>query len=235
MRTNTPSTSNLRIRVLLIAKYPIVQQSLKFLLESNKDLKVSGTHSFDTDVAKSIHLPNSDVVVVYISEGDRVEIISDILRSAPKVRVVVLTAGADLDAQADALKLGAVGIVQKEQSPKLLIEAIRQTHSGETWLNQVLLTKLLARGKSGTKRTSKEFRCAAETLTTRELEVVQLIGEGLKNKAIAARLFISEATIRHHLSSIYGKVGVDDRLNLVIFAYEEGLIGISDAPGKTVH
>lgn len=212
---------------MLVAKYQMVQESLRLLIESNKDLTVTAAQSFST---KSGDLSGvADVAVIYLSTGDRVEVISDLLSKMPELRVVVLVAGVDLDAQAEALKLGAVGIVQKEQSPKLLIEAIRQTYNGETWLNQVLLNRILERDKLSSKKAARiSDRKETNSLTTRELEVITMIGEGLKNKTIAQRLSISEATVRHHLSSIYGKVGVEDRLNLVILAYQKGLITLRE-------
>lgn len=213
------------IRVLLIAKYQLVRESLELLIESNRDMTITGSHSFIENFDELQSLAIADVAVVYVSVGDRLEIISDLIRKVSALRVTVIITGADLDSQANALKLGAVGIVHKQQSPKLLLEAIRQTYNGDTWLNQVLLNKLLERGKSNGKRTSKPFpQLNSDSLTARELDVIKMIGEGLKNKKIAERLFISEATVRHHLSSIYGKIGVEDRLNLVIFAYEHGLI-----------
>ena len=127
-----------------------------------------------------------------------------------------------------AVQLGAVGIVQKEQNARMLIEAIRQTFRGETWINQVLLTKLL-NSKVQKKNGSKSWDLLkAKSLTPRELEVIAMIGKGLNNKDIAVTMFISEATVRHHLSSIYGKLDGADRLNLVIYAYQEGLLQISD-------
>ena len=220
-----------QIRVLLITKYQLVQESLEHLIESNRDLVIAGARTFDDQSANSTTLAGCDVAVVYLSTGDRLDIIADLLAEAPELRVIVIISGTDLDSQASALKLGAVGIVHKEQSPKLLIEAIRQTYGGETWLNQVLLNKLLERGKvNGKKTKGAVFDSGAEPLTGRELEVVKMIGEGLKNKKIAERLSISEATVRHHLSSIYGKVGVEDRLNLVIYAYQKGLVTIAESP-----
>lgn len=222
-----------RIRVLLVAKYQMVQDSLKLLIESGKDVFVTGTFFFAENIAKSADFVDSDVAVIYLSDGDRVEIIGDLLRRIPGLRIVAIVAGNDLDAQANALKMGAVGIVQKEQSPRLLIEAIRQTYNGDTWLNQALLNKILERGKSSSRRLPKSSaQLDMESLTVRELEVVRMIGEGLKNKGIADRLFISEATVRHHLSSIYGKLGVDDRLNLAIFAYQKGLIKVGEVTTK---
>lgn len=202
------------------------------MIDSSRGLSVSGTFSFGEDFDDSMELASADVAVVYISTGDRVEIISDLLKKRPGLPVVLIIASSDLDSQADALKLGAVGIVHKEQNPKLLIEAIRQTHNGETWLNQVLLNKLLEKDKSNNKTSARNhFQTDVESLTARELAVVKMIGEGLKNKSIAERLSISEATVRHHLSSIYGKVGVEDRLNLVIFAYQKGIFKLGDQPG----
>lgn len=199
------------------------------MIDSSRGLSVAGTFSVGENLGLlTEQLSSADVAVVYISTGDRVEIISDLLKQKPGLPVVLVIASADLDSQAEALKLGAVGIVHKEQNPKLLIEAIRQTYNGETWLNQVLLNKILEKGKSSHRTSARaHFQMDTDSLTARELEVIKMIGEGLKNKGIAERLSISEATVRHHLSSIYGKVGVEDRLNLVIFAYQKGIIKLT--------
>ncbi len=175
-----------------------------------------------------------------MGKHDRVEVITDLLAVWPDLRVVVTAASENLDLQATALELGAVGIVHEEQNPNLLIEAIRQTFAGETWLNQVLLNKILQRNRNGNssngKRSDKfDADLGIEALTNREFEVLDLIGNGLKNKQIAERLLISEPTVRCHLSSIYGKLGVDDRLNLVIKAYQRGLLDVSQPTDETDH
>jgi DNA-binding NarL/FixJ family response regulator len=232
---DSPLRTTKQIRVLLITKYQLVQESLALLIESNRDMTVSGAHTFSESAESLPDLSASDVAVVYLSTGDRLEIIADLLNKSAELRVIVIITGSDLDSQANALKLGAVGIVHKEQSPKFLTEAIRQTNAGDTWLNQVLLNKLLERGKpNGKKLVGSVSQYEPESLTTRELEVVKMIGEGLKNKKIAERMHISEATVRHHLSSIYGKVGVEDRLNLVIYAYEKGLVSLSGTTADQV-
>lgn len=227
MNEHTPTSASKAIKIVLISRYQIVQESLKLLIDSSRGLSVTGTYSFGDDLGTLAE--DTDVAVVYISTGDRVDVISDLLQRIPQLRVILIIASADLDSQAEALKLGAVGIVHKEQNPKLLIEAIRQTYNGDTWLNQVLLNRILEKNKSADKSSSKaRFQVDVDSLTAREVEVVKMIGEGLKNKSIAARMSISEATVRHHLSSIYGKVGVEDRLNLVIFAYQKGIINLGD-------
>lgn len=235
MKGRSPITRNEHIRVLLFSKYQIVQQSLKLLIESSRDLTVTGVYSPLDDLGSLHSTSLSDIAVVHLSSGDRLEFISELLEKVLNLRIVAIADGLDIESQAQLLKLGAFGIVQKEQGPELLIKAIRRTHSGETWLNHELLSKILGNGKANGIRAKKGFAVEnGESLTARELEVIRSIGEGLKNKDIGKKLLISEATVRHHLSSIYGKVGVEDRLNLVIFAYERGLIEVSDNLGESI-
>lgn len=216
------------IGVFVVAGYELVRQALKVLLASNRDISVIGLASFDDISSHRSEISKSDVSVVFCSAGDRIGVVSDFLEFAPGLRVVAVVERGDLDCQAEAIKLGAVGIVHKEQNPKMLVEAIRKTFQGETWLNQVILSKILVNERNGkTKSTNGTAVRDRDALTPRELEVTRMIGDGLKNKEIAKRLSITEATVRHHLSSIYGKLGVEDRLNLVILALHSGLIELS--------
>ena len=110
----------------------------------------------------------------------------------------------------------------KDTETKTLIKAIQKVHNGQLWLHGSMAANLLAGFVHANQQTGIEAAKIA-TLTKREREVISLIGEGLKNKQIAAALFISEATVRHHLTSIFGKVSVSDRLELVIYAYRHRL------------
>ena len=220
-------TNRSHIRVFLFAEYQIVLDSLKHFINSNRDMAVAAIAKreiFDNPT-KEPYGTESDVGVIFVSNRDQIKLVSLLLRNNPNIRVVVVAEGTDLESQADALELGAVGIIHKDQNYKFLVEAIRQTYAGETWLNQVLLHRILGKGKSKEKKSNNFLSLSeADSLTSRELEVIQMIGEGLNNKALATRLKISEATVRHHLSSIYGKIGVDDRVNMLILAYQEGLL-----------
>lgn len=215
-----------KIRVLIITIYKILCESLGTMIESNDDMCVAGCTSEPDELIDFNNFDKPNVGLIYLSDTDdkTVEIISRLLEIDPQLRIVAVTGAADVENQTRALQLGAVGIVQKEQNSKMLIGAIRQVYSGETWINQSLLTKLLNQDRRGSKDTHHYGATDAESLTPREREVIQMIGKGLKNKEIAERLFISEATVRHHLSSIYGKLDVVDRLNLVIYAYQHNLI-----------
>ena len=231
-KTLTKSPSGC-IRISIVANPQLVRESLSVLIGSIKDFKVVSTIGFESDRTESNKLEDSDVAVVYLETGDPVEIISEIRANYPKMKIVAITDGDDLDGSTKALKFGAVGIVQSLQGSNLLFEAIRQAFKGETWLNQRLLSNLLQNGhiSKGSKtngKTNGKIGPANDALTPREIEVVSMIGKGLKSKVIAKGLAISEATVRHHLSSIYGKLGVDDRLNLIIYAYENGLVRLGD-------
>ncbi len=221
----SPNSTENAIRVLVVADYPLVQQSLRVLIESTREISVVGSLSFCAESARAAKASDANVAVLYYSAGARGEIVSELIDEMPGLRVVVIAERSDIDAQAKAIKLGAVGIVHKEQSSKMLIEAIRRTHRGETWMNQVILSKILLNERSGRRKSmNAETAKDPDALTPRELQVTKMIGEGLKNKEIAQKLAITEATVRHHLSSVYSKVGVEDRLNLVITAYQRGLI-----------
>ncbi len=227
-KTHTKSPTA-QIRISIIADPQLVRESLAVLIESNKDLKVLCSIGFTLECSEFKTFGDSEIAVIYFEAGDPIEIVGEIHSKYPKVKIVAITDGNNLDCSTQALKFGAVGVVQSIQSSKLLFEAIRQAHKGETWLNQELLSNLLENGNGSSRaKINGKIGPANDSLTRREIEVVSMIGKGLKSKIIAERLSISEATVRHHLSSIYGKLGVDDRLNLVIYAFERGLVQFSD-------
>ncbi len=226
----SPNPTSL-IRVFLFAQYRMEMDSIRHYIDSNRDMAVSSgvCHLDEADI--STDAAKAHVGVVHLSHGDHVEIVSQLLHHNPDIRIVVVVKESDLETQAAALDRGAVGIVHENQNPKFLMEAIRRTYEGDTWLNRVLHHKIRNNDKSKGKNSSKAWsEDYVEELTPRELEVIQMIGDGPKNKTLARRLNIREATVRHHLSSIYGKTGVEDRVNLVIFAYQKGLIRKSDNP-----
>ncbi len=227
MNHSISENSKPKIRVLLTAPYTITQESLRFLLESYDDLIVTDNNSGLEKLPQYDDFNAPNIGLIYLKDEDTktVESISELQKAIPNIRVIVVTRETDYNNQTRAIQLGAVGIVRKEQNARTLVEAIKQVHRGETWINQVLLNKILTNGNHQKRDESGGFDSLnIESLTPREQDVIQKIGKGLKNKDIAKELYISEATVRHHLSSVYGKLGVADRLNLVIYACEKGLV-----------
>ena len=127
--------------------------------------------------------------------------------------------------------MGVSGIVKYAQTPEILLRAVERIFGGEIWIERSLMAQVLGEFTNSTPESEQQIyeKQKIESLTPKEHQVISAIGEGLRNKEIAKKLHISEATVRHHLSSIFSKLEVEDRLSLVIYAYQRGLI---DAPKR---
>ena len=229
-KTHARPTGDL-IRISVAASPLMVRECIGFLIERSPHFELSGSTGLNLLEPGPIDVSGSDVVVVYLDSNDSPDVVKEIHSKNPDSKIVVVVDGEELDKSMKALQFGAVGVVRASQSTNSLVEAIRKAYEGETWINQELLVSLIEKG-NGTKRSNGTFGPANDALTPREIEVISMIGKGLKSKAIAQRLSISGATVRHHLSSIYGKLGVDDRLNLVIYAIEKGLVQLGNQPDE---
>jgi DNA-binding NarL/FixJ family response regulator len=152
------------------------------------------------------------------------DLLPELFTVASAARVLILTGVSDPDLHRQAVNRGAMGLVLKGKSIDVLLQAIEKVHRGEVWLEPAMIANVLSditRSKNGTQRNPEEAKIA--TLSPRERQVITVVGEGLRNKQIAQRLFISEVTVRHHLTSIFSKLDVAERLELVIYAYRHGL------------
>jgi two-component system nitrate/nitrite response regulator NarL len=149
-----------------------------------------------------------------------------LLAAAPTARMIVLTGVQDAELHRRAVYLGAMGLVLKDKAYMVLLKAIERVQAGEVWLERAMVAHVLTRMTRTDARPDSEAAKIA-TLTERERGVITLIGAGLKNQQIADRLCISRVTVGHHLTSIFGKLGVSDRLALVIYAYRHKLIRLT--------
>jgi DNA-binding NarL/FixJ family response regulator len=214
-------------KVTILSTCNLINDCLRSLLEDNRELKVLDVASSNFELIQKISQNIPDVILICLmeNEGKNINIIPDIFKVAPQSKVLLLSTPNSLLDQPQALKFGVTGIVGTNQNSRTLIRAITQVSEGEVWLNQKLIAQLLggdfyvSNGNSKTKGVSVQ-----NELTTREHEVVRLVGMGMNNKEISKKLEITEATVRHHLSSIYSKLYVEDRLNLAIFAYQQGIV-----------
>ena len=162
-----------------------------------------------------------------MGKENAVDFVPELLSAAEGARIIVLTGTHDPDEHRRAIRLGAMGVVLKEMSTQLLLKAIDRVHAGEVWLDRFLTSSLIVELRKDRKpKNGESVEEAIAKLTERELEVISLLGEGLRNKQIADRLFISEVTVRHHLTSVFEKLKVSDRLELLIFAYQKGLVKV---------
>ena len=214
------------IRVLLVDDHQVVRTGLRMIIESQPDMEMVGEAGNRAEALALAASENPDIILLDLDLGDfsGTEIITDLLAAASGARIIILTGLRSTEAYKQALMLGAMGIVAKDKAADVLINAIKVVSKGEAWLDTATTASML--GEMSRAPKAKPIDPEAEkiaTLTNREREVVTLIGEGIKNREIADRLFISETTVRHHLTSIFDKLDVGDRVELLIYAYKHKL------------
>lgn len=212
------------IRVLLVDDHAIVREGLRMLLAGAPDMTVVGDTGNGSDALALAARAAPDVVLLDLDLAgeDGLPLVPQLQRTAGAPKALILTASRDRARHEAALLAGARGVVVKDRSADLLLKAIRRVHAGELWFDRALLDAVVQRSLRSDPQVAPEAARIAK-LTGREREIVTLIGEGLRNEEIGRRLFISEKTVRNHLSTIFEKVAVSDRLELVVYAFNNGL------------
>lgn len=208
--------------LVLADDHPIILDGLEQLFRLEEGLEVVARCRDGAETLQAVRELEPDVLVldVRMPGPDGIEILRELSGEGLPTRVVLLTAGLEDDQLLEAIRAGARGVVLKEMAPQLLVEAVRTVLRGGQWLEKGLggraLTKLLQRERGLSE--------ASRLLTPRELEIVRMVARGLRNRAIAETLFITEGTVKVHLHNIYEKVGVDGRVELTLYAQDKGLV-----------
>jgi DNA-binding NarL/FixJ family response regulator len=210
------------IRLLLADDHPIVLDGLEQLFRLEQDFEVVARCRDGEETLRALRVHHPDVLILDIRmpRADGLDVLRAIEGSGLLTRVVLLTAALAEEQLVEALRLGVGGIVLKEMAPQLLVDAVRTVHAGRRWLDQGSMDRALGR----LLHKEEAQREAAETLTPRELEIVRMVAGGLRNRAIAEKLCISEGTVKIHLHNIYQKISVDGRLELAVYAQRKGLV-----------
>lgn len=204
------------IRLLIADDHPIVRDGIRGMFAGDPGFDVLGEAG---DGARAVELAralNPDVILMDLRMPvmDGVAAIKELARLGIGARVLVLTT---YDTDRDvlpAIEAGATGYLLKDTRREDLVAAVRTAARGESVLSPSVATRLVG-----------QVRTPADPLSARELEVLELIAQGTTNREVAARLFISEATVKSHLLHIYAKLGVNDRAAAVAVAFRRGLIG----------
>jgi DNA-binding NarL/FixJ family response regulator len=185
------------------------------LINQHEALTVAGVALGLDEVQLSPGNPRPDVIVLDVDPSNDFgfELIHDLMKMTGGAPVLVLASAHLVECESMALRFGAAGVVFREQTPQIFVKALERVSAGDCWFSRNMMTSLIHQAAD-----SKV--AAINRLTRRERQVCDLIAKALKNQEIAEQLSISEATVRHHLTSIFQKIGVSDRNQLIVYCYE---------------
>ena len=211
------------ITVLIVDDHAVVRQGIRAFLDAQLDIAVVGEAASGDEAVRQAAETVPDVVLMdLVMPGmDGVEATRRIRRASPRTQVVVLTSYHEDVHIFPAIKAGALSYLLKDVGPKELAAAVRAAARGEAVIHPRVATRLMQELR-GTRR---DVPSPFAELTNRELEVLRLIAEGLSNAKIAARLVISEKTVKGHVSNILSKLHLTDRTQAAVFAWREGVVG----------
>jgi DNA-binding NarL/FixJ family response regulator len=230
------------VRIVVVDDQEVVRAGFAALLDTQADFTVVGTASDGAEALRVCHDRRPDVVLmdVRMPTMDGIEATARLIAGAtggqvPAPRIVILTTF-DLDDHVyDALSAGASGFLLKDVTAERLFDAVRVVAAGDALLAPTVTRRLIAEFARQRPRSSPEPSPAdaiTELLTPREVEVLRLVAEGLSNPEIAGRMFLGEQTVKTHISRMLRKLGLRDRTQAVIAAYESGLV-TPDVDGPT--
>jgi DNA-binding NarL/FixJ family response regulator len=215
------------IRLLLVDARPLIRSAIRCLLQARPDVFVAGDAGTLPHALALASQERPDIVLLTPRADSDVGVpaIPVLLSAAgPQARVLLIADATDAELHRQAIRQGAHGCVCTDRPVETLVKAIEKVHQGEVWMERRLVADVL--GTADPAATGERARI--ESLTRREREVVNLLCQGLRNKEIAQRLTVTDVTVRHHLTSVFSKLGVNDRLGLLIFASRHGLTPAMD-------
>lgn len=212
-----------KIRVLIADDHSMVRQGIKQILELEEDITVVALASNGEEAIKLAKEQKPDVILMDINMPvtNGLQAIKELKGDKHPYKVIVLTIHQDREYLFKTLQMGAEGYVLKDAEPMVLIEAIRSVFCGQSYI-QSNMTKELVKEFNRVTLHEKD-KNEQNNLTSREVEVLELIAEGMINKEIAKQLYISEKTVKNHVSNIFKKLNVSDRTQAAIYAFKHNL------------
>lgn len=215
------------IRVLIADDHTILRHGLRQLLELAEDISIVGEAASGRECLDMVTYLKPDVVLLDISMPDMtgLEVSRQIKSEWPGMGIVILTIHDAEDYILEAVRAGVEGYVLKDADPPELLQAIRASHEGQSFLQPALANRLMA-GMRRHEKNNRNLQKAEDVLTAREIEVLQLMAEGATNKDIGKRLFISEKTVKNHINNIFRKMDVADRTQAVLDAIRKNWVEI---------
>jgi two-component system, NarL family, response regulator LiaR len=215
------------IRVLVVDDHPIIRRGLQSEINLDPEMQVVGEAKDGNEAIELVRSLQPDVILMdaVMPQKDGIEATAEIVRENPLARVLILTSFTEDERMLAAIKAGALGYILKDRHPEEVLQAIRDTYDGKPYLNAGIARRLL-KGLPDASLSSME-----QHLTSREMEVLRLVAKGVTNKEIAHKMNIQEATVRAHVGNILGKLNLENRSQLVLYAVRKGLVDVDNGSG----
>jgi DNA-binding NarL/FixJ family response regulator len=221
-----------RITVAVVDDQELFRAGMGMLLRSQDDLELVGEAADGREAVELAEAVRPDVMLMDLRMPvlDGVRATEEIVAAAEAVvgsetpRIIVLTTFRQDEAVVSALRAGASGFILKDSTRDFVLEAIRTVHAGQAVIAPPMTRELLRRFGTPVDRPRVDIEAAIGVLSPRERDVFLLVAKGLSNTEVAASSFLAETTVKTHIRSIFGKLGLRDRVQLVVFAHEKGLV-----------
>jgi two-component system, NarL family, nitrate/nitrite response regulator NarL len=214
------------IRIFFSDDHTLFRETLKKVFDSEKDFLVIGEAGDGEETVRAVKQLEPDILLLerQLPKLSGMDVLRSLSDAGTKTRSIVLTAEIGRDQIQEAFRLGARGLVLKESSAQVLVSSIRSVMAGRYWMMGESFLNLDQIANMLTENTPKDIKPKNFSLTPRELKVIAAVISGCTNKEIAKQFSISEQTVKHHITNIFDKLGVFNRLELSLFALHHNLI-----------
>lgn len=218
------------IRLMIADDHTLLRQGLRNVLELEADLEIVGEASDGEDAIKKVETLRPDVVLLDLNmpKMNGIEVTRWIKSNNPEIQIVILTIHEDENYMFEVIRAGALGYLLKDVEPTMLVKAIRTVAGGQSFIYPTLTGRLVGEFArlvtSANQFQPRYFRPHPDRLTVREMDILKLLVCGLTNQEIASRLYLSEKTIKNHLTSVFRKFAVNDRTQAALYAIKHKIV-----------
>lgn len=216
--------------VLVVDDHPLMRQALCTVIDDEPDLTVVGEAANGDDALSLAVRLHPDVIIMdlLMPVKDGIQAIDEITKAAPEIKILALSSSSEEGKILSAVQAGAMGYLTKDAQPPEILAAVRATARGEHYLEREMMFKFLQNSHSpiaaqmpNPSPVPVDTLPGRSELTQREQEILNLVAEGLSNRAIAQRLYLSEATVRSHIYHLLNKLGLEDRSQAIVYALKK--------------
>jgi DNA-binding NarL/FixJ family response regulator len=227
-KSHSPVDRAVPIRIVIADGHPVVREGLIRVIEEEDGLEVVGHAGDGVEALALVRQLEPDILMLdhTVPQMAGIEVLRELARTQTTCRVIVMAASLKRDECLEALQLGAYGFVMKDSPMALIVKSIPTVMAGQYWIGSENIADLISHLRHGTAFSKSVANTAKPTfgLTRRELQIVSTVVAAYSNKEIAERFSLSEDTVKHHLSNIFDKLGLSNRLEVALFAVNHRLV-----------